>query len=131
MSLTITNKEFSVFGTKRVVFCDIAFDNSYPTGGEALTPNTLGLSEAKFVSIAGSNGYLFEYDYTNSKIKALYPTSVTSAIGTVNHSLGFATGADAFITATAAHHGVEVGSEVADETDLSGITSVKVMMIGR
>lgn len=131
MSLTITNKEFSVLGTKRVVFCDIAFDSSYPTGGESLAPSDLGLSVATHVQIPTKSGYLFEYDYTNEKIKALYPTSVTSTTGTVAHALGFASGADAFISATADHHGVEVGSEVANAADLSGVTSVKVMMIGR
>lgn len=70
MSLTITNKEFSVFGTKRVAFCDVAFDSSYPTGGESLTPSDVGLSAATHVQILGKNGYTFEYDYTNEKVKA-------------------------------------------------------------
>jgi len=46
-----------------------AFDSSYPIGGEtaefSFTPNT--------VSIPSQEGYVFEYDYTNEKVKAYVP----------------------------------------------------------
>jgi hypothetical protein len=143
MSLTITNKEFSVFGTKRVVFCDIAFDASYPTGGESLTPSDLGLSEAKFVSIAGNSGYIFEYDYTNKKLKAMTPTAKQAVAATGANqpdvSSGSAT-ASAVDTTTPtvtvpAGFRSEVDAAPADEagntTNLSAVTAVKLMMIGR
>lgn len=130
MSLTVNNQEYSVFGNKGIGMCDVDFDNSYPTGGESLTPEMLGLARIQHINIEGKGGYLFEYDYTNEKIKALYPTSITSTTGTVNNALGYATGANAFITDTAGHHGVEVGSEVGNTVDLSGVTGVKIMAFG-
>ena len=98
MGLTITNREYTVFGTKRVVFCDIAFDDSYPTGGESLTASDVRLSDAHFVTITSKSSYIFEYDYTNSLV------------------LAYDAGA---------------GTEVGSGTNLSAVTSVKVMMIGR
>lgn len=143
MGLTITNKEFSVFGTKRVVFCDIAFDASYPTGGESLTPSDLGLSVATHVQIAGNSGYIFEYDYTNEKVKAMTPTANQGVAATGANqpdvSSGSAT-ASAVDTTTPtvtvpAGFRSEVDAAPADEvgntTNLSTVTAVKVMFIGR
>lgn len=138
MGLTISNKEFTVFGTKRVVFCDIAFDASYPTGGESLTPSDLGLSEAKFVSIAGKSGYIFEYDYTNEKLKAMTPTANQGAVTTDKVTItasGAANITDGQSCIVDATFRSEVDAAPADEvgntTDLSAVTGVKVMFIGR
>ena len=46
----------------------LAFDDSYPTGGESLTAAMLGLSSIDFVDIPPSGGQVFQYDYTNSKV---------------------------------------------------------------
>jgi hypothetical protein len=70
MGLTISNLTYDVWGRKRAAIFDIAFDNSYPYGGEALTPDTVGLSVAEQVIVSGKAGYGFEYDITNKKIKA-------------------------------------------------------------
>jgi len=104
MSLTITNKEFTVFGTKRVVFCDIAFDSSYPTGGEALTPDTLGLSVIGSAHVLPRSGYMFEYDYTNSKLKTYYPSAASAVPGQLDlttpafDGTGYATAAQVVTT---------------------------------
>jgi len=89
----------SDYPTREVLF-DFAFDSSYATGGESLTPNSVGLSEVKMAVIQQKSGYTFEYDYANAKIKAFI-------------------GADAAVMA-----------EVAAETDLSGVTGVKCMFKG-
>lgn len=56
----------------------VDFDSSYPTGGEAMDiskffKNLLG------VTFETKSGYVFEYDYTNKKVKALERHSVYSA----------------------------------------------------
>ena len=138
MSLTITNKEFAVFGSKRIVFCDIAFDASYPTGGESLTPGDLGLSVATHVSVAGNSGYVFEYDYTNEKVKAMTPTAAQAAVTTdkvtitASGSGSITDGQSCTVDATfRSAVDAAAADEVGNTTDLSGVTSVKVMFIGR
>jgi hypothetical protein len=50
----------------------IDFDASYPTGGEALDFGTmLNGASLKGVVLESKSGYVFEYDYTNKKIKAM------------------------------------------------------------
>ena len=70
MGLTISNLTYDVWGRKRAVIFDMAFDNSYAYGGEALTPETVGLSLAEQVIVSGRKGYDFEYDIANQKMKA-------------------------------------------------------------
>lgn len=78
----------------------ITFDSSYATGGEALSASNCGLSaKVEFLSATNAAGYIFEYDYTNGKLKAYYP----SKSGTIT-SPGLP------------------GAEVAASTDLSGVT---------
>jgi len=61
----------------------IAFDNSYATGGEALTPNDLGFAsttDPEFeVNTHPTSGFTFEYDYTNQKLIARTPLAVFTA----------------------------------------------------
>jgi hypothetical protein len=58
----------------------ITFDSSYPTGGEALLPTDVGLSsKVEFISVSPAGGYIFEYDYSNEKVKAFNPTSDVTA----------------------------------------------------
>lgn len=58
----------------------ITFDSSYPTGGEALLPTNVGLSsKVEFISVSPADGYVFEYDYANNKVKAYWPTSDATA----------------------------------------------------
>ncbi len=69
MSLTLSNKEDTVFGNKFITFLDLAFDNSYANGGEALDyTSDPGMSNVALVHIPSVKGYTFEYDYTNKKV---------------------------------------------------------------
>lgn len=47
-----------------------AFDNSYPTGGEATTAFSSMFTSLAGVFLAPTSGYTFEYDYTNNKVLA-------------------------------------------------------------
>lgn len=58
------------FGNLRCCPVTIAFDSSYPTGGESLTAADLGLKTIDLLQIQSKSGLVFEYDYTNSKILA-------------------------------------------------------------
>lgn len=78
---------------------NVAFDSSYPTGGE-----TLEFSFTPSIVIAEPNsGYVFSYDHTNSKLQAYYADYDAVADGAL--------------------------IEVADEADLSALTAVKVVAI--
>lgn len=69
MALTVSNVIPGVIGNKRTTTFELAFDASYPTGGEALTPGQVGLQVIESAVFEPKGGYLFEWDYTNQKIK--------------------------------------------------------------
>ena len=59
-------------GDMRYTIKTITFDNSYPTGGESITAADVGLESIALVLFSpDKNGYVAQFDYTNSKI-ALY-----------------------------------------------------------
>jgi len=72
MSLTISNKSYFAGGMRETI-ADVAFDSAYAYGGESLKPGNVGLSKIHKVHIEPKNGYTFEYDYTNEKIKVFAP----------------------------------------------------------
>lgn len=69
MALTVSNVIPGVAGNKRTAQFTLAFDSSYPTGGEALAPGQVGLQVVESAVIEAKGGYLFEFDYTNNKVK--------------------------------------------------------------
>lgn len=103
MALTFTNSSQGVIGNLRYWEGTITLDNSYVTGGYAVTVgNFLLASRIFFLHMNdGSGGLLVHWDYTNSKIKIYCPTgggtaptsliAPVSAAGTVTFS-GTATG---------------------------------------
>lgn len=46
----------------------LAFDSSYPTGGEVITANALRLSNILMAIIPGNKGFTFEWDGANLKV---------------------------------------------------------------
>ena len=64
----------------------LAFDSSYPTGGEAITPSTeFGLSEVYGVIFDNQLGYAFAYDYASNKVLA-YTTAGAQVANETNLS---------------------------------------------
>ena len=102
--LTVAIQKRSVFGNKRVRVVDVDFDSSYPTGGESLTAADLGLSVVDIVIPSPKSGYVFEYDYTNSKLKAYWADYDAGADGAL----------------------IEVGNG----TDLHTVTDVRLLAMG-
>lgn len=130
MSLTKDNLINSALQNKRIVFLEVDFDSSYPTGGEALTADELGMISIDRVLIEPKSGYSFEYDHTNEKVKVLVPIDAgsSSAVAGANNTLVATTGAVEIAGTGNAFQ--QVAAEVTDTTDLSGLTGVKVMVIG-
>ena len=50
LTITIPDAGRTVLGNKRLVFGTIAFDSSYPPGGEALTAGNLGLDKIDHIT---------------------------------------------------------------------------------
>lgn len=99
MALTVALTESTVQGNKRVNRGTMAFDNSYPTGGEAFTNRQLGLSSLdQLIVYDNEDALMFAVDYANSKVKAIWPTSGATPAA---------------------------GVEVTDQTNLSGLTGVR------
>lgn len=101
MALTISNVKK---GLNPVLNCyeavgTIAFDSSYPTGGEALD---LGANAETILHIqcnTSSGGYVFTFDYANQKLLAFYSDNNNAADGPL--------------------------IQVPDTTDLSAVTGVR------
>jgi hypothetical protein len=149
MGLTVTMKTSDIFGNKRVITATLAFDASYPTGGEPLAAVDLGLSAIDFLFAECSNGYLFDYDHANAKMV------VRNSVGTHTHDIAIGasgvvqgannsivwkdathietsgTGAAATITTAAAgSFAVGPGSEVGNTVSLASLTEVRIFAIG-
>jgi hypothetical protein len=77
VALTIRPVKTWVCGDRRNVLADITFDNSYPTGGEALTATDLGLTlELNAVHAApATTGHVCPYDQANAKLMAFNGTT--------------------------------------------------------
>lgn len=98
MALTISNKVYTVWGNKRAVIFDMDFGSSYPSDGETLAPETVGLSLAEQVIVSGRKGYDFEYDIANQKMKTFAPAppivfeevvTTTSHVGTLQYPAAY------------------------------------------
>jgi len=61
-------------GKRRMCTGTMAFDASYPTGGEPVTPSDFGFKKAidSISLIGGKGGYVGDFDKTNSKILMYY-----------------------------------------------------------
>lgn len=107
MALTIDSFTRTVFGNKRAVICNVDFDDSYPTGGESLTPTNLGLRKIDWLEAQPTGGYVFQYDYTNQKLLAYQQTDPADTGG-----------ADVPL------------AQAGSTEDLSGVTDVRVFALG-
>ena len=104
MALTITVNKRGIIGDLRYADISLAWDSSYPTGGESLTPADAGFDSFHVVTAHQKSGYTFEMDYTNNKLLAYY--------------YDYNGASDA------------VAIQVANAVDLSDVTSHKVFIVG-
>jgi len=94
---------------QRYVQGQLAFDSSYPTGGESLTAANIGLRVIEHINVQPRSGFVFDYDYTNSLL------------------LAYRTGA---ATVTAGATPAAALAEVSNTTDLSTLTGVRFRAVG-
>jgi hypothetical protein len=74
MSLIVTNIAKTIIPNRRVVTASVAFDNSYPVGGEPVVPGAFGLEniDELFISDPAHEDYLLGYDRASGKLKAYH-----------------------------------------------------------
>jgi hypothetical protein len=105
MAATVTVDAVQYEGFNRVTRSRVTLDSSYPTGGYTITPNQLGLGAIDFVLVADRLGYTFDWDYANNKL-LVYQGDNTNAAAAP-------------------------GIQVANATNLSAVTNVRVRATGR
>lgn len=95
------------FGDRWMRIVSIAFDNSYPTNGEAVTFADLGVADTPDVvlCISGHKGYVFDYDAANQKMLVYYGDNNNASDGPL--------------------------VEVANAADISAITGAKFLVIAK
>ena len=128
-SLDVTGK--SVIGDLLLVTFTFDYDSSYTSGGEPLSRSALGFSSVvRFLECSPCKGLIFEYDYDNETLKALFPTggAGTPATGLAVPSGLAATGAVTASAVDATRPTVAilpgVGKEVPSTQNLSTLTGV-------
>ena len=98
MALTYSNGLDDSYGVNRVHYVDLAFDSSYPTGGESLGLAGRGFEGLTRAIIEPKMGYTFEYDHTNNKVKVFAPAppivfeevvTCTTKIGTLKYPAAY------------------------------------------
>jgi hypothetical protein len=80
MALTVSNKITTIFGNQRVTMAKVTFDNSYPTGGEPITPADFDLSIINHVLVNAATGGARLFDWLRSG--ATDTLRVFTALGT-------------------------------------------------
>lgn len=142
MALTITLIDQPWFnGNKREGIYTVAFDSSYPSGGEALTASAIGLSEILQVTVQPNNlassDYIYGIIYTSSSQVNLtihYPTGGTAPAAVAAPAFTTTSGATTVTGSAAVAAAItEVagrGVELADTTDASTLT-VRVRILGK
>lgn len=105
---------------------NVAFDSSYPTGGELANDSANGLTRyfksVKKVDIEPANGYIFKYDLANHKIKAYVPVSAanTSVVAGANNTIVLA---NSVLEHAGAGAGGQIAlTEVANTANLANVT---------
>lgn len=109
MGATVVVKKRTKFNNLYAVIVDITLDSSYPAGGEAITPQQLGLTTIDFVLPSPAAGYLPEFDHTTKKLKMFTPTTSHA------HQQQIKTGATAAADSTS---GAKIVDSAAAETDV-------------
>lgn len=107
MALTVSKTTVQQFGENKQVLCDVDFDDSYPSDGETLDL-TDEFSEIKYAYVCshGIGGYRIDIDPAN-----------------------WGSGTMKLLIFESAGDG-DPQDEMADETDASGVTGVRILAVG-
>ncbi|MFQ5757186.1 MAG: hypothetical protein ACE5H7_14000 [Acidiferrobacterales bacterium] len=116
----------------------IGFDTSYPTGGEALTAASIGLSTIDDIQFgSGRHGYVYYTDTalpaSSVNVEILCPTGGAAPTSVADPSVAVPAGATA-VTSTAAQPNLTEtggrGVELGDTADASSLTLVRFTAFG-
>lgn len=137
MALTIAITEHGIQGNKRCTRGTIAFDNSYPTNGEAFTARQLGLSVIDTLQVSPRNGVVFEPNIAGLLLRAMVQGVDVGAAGALGmddfpvQGVG-ATTISVSLTSTggSAIHRFGALKEAANTQDLSTLTGVPWEAVG-
>ncbi len=96
LTIAIQNRDGTpgVLGDVYMCVAKITFDNSYPTGGLALTAGTLKLppeATLKYVNVTPATGYVFAFDYTSNKVLAYRSAASGAAMLEVTNGVDLST----------------------------------------
>ena len=130
MPLGVTVIERDAWGRFFFRLVEFAFDNSYPTGGEAYTLVQLELTQSvQFMvfSQVGSKGYTFDHVAANKKILAYAISVAGGAAAAGTDALSMKASVVNKESATAMHSSFK---EVNNTADLSALTNVRAMVLG-
>lgn len=72
MAISVAQVFKNIAGRKRQTVTLVTMDSSYPTGGEAITANQLGLTTIDAAICQTNTGHIAQYDKTNAKILLYY-----------------------------------------------------------
>ena len=140
LAITVDVGGHSVTGNKRMVTGVIAFDSTYPVGGEALTANDVGLGIIDNIAFTGTGhlGYIYYTDTTlpatTLNVEILAPTGGTAPTTVADPAVNTMSSGTIAVTASAADialtigvggRGVELGI-----TDASSLTAIRFVAWG-
>lgn len=140
MALTVTLD--TPMGVKRIargvglMTGAVAFDNSYPTGGEDCSGISRYFSGGVRINFNPTSGYLFEYDVTNDKVIVravrIWDNDNAAVAGVAVYFDDDGTLGERLQAVNANNaDSYELIGEVPDTEDLSALTAVYFMAIGR
>jgi hypothetical protein len=96
MAATVAEVSRDNTGGRLRLIVDITGDNSYPTGGWAVTPAQLGVQRIDRVSAdvksPSTTSYIAQWDYANNKIKVFWTgAAVNGTLGEVTNATNLST----------------------------------------
>lgn len=106
MALTFTKTVDGVMGDQRYWIGTVAFDNSYPTGGEAVTASDFGFDVTLNAVVVGSQSSLVP-----TKVVSFDPSTVKLVINVEDGTSG-------------------ISAEAANASDQSGVVDVQLLAFG-
>lgn len=122
LTVTLSGDWLSSIGNKRAVSGTITFDSSYDSGGESLTAANIGLGRIERIEFnQGEDGYVFEYDYSASKVIVYTPSQPTF---TVASSGAIGTNMEIGLSADSAAATVEGGTGITASRTLTTTSPV-------
>lgn len=140
MVLTVDNitKILGGAANRNILICDIDFDISYPTGGEAFAASQFGWGEFDLVLVSPTGGLIFEFDYANELLLAFEQgfrtgSTAAAAAGNATNVEDFAAAETSFEAAgVAVDTNISMGAlrQIGNTVNLSSITNARVFAIG-